>query len=169
MILARSKVKYYGAYPAGFLSRARDLLGVGLDDAILHVCGGHVRLYPFRGLGPNDCTLDIDRATAPDFAQDARAPFPLRADGTEWAAVLADPPYTPDDAAKYAAGADVLPTARRLLLNGLDVVRVGGKVGLLHYVAPRPPKTGARFCGLYTVFVGFENRARLFSVYERTT
>ena len=29
MILARSKTKYYGAFPAGFLSRARWELGCG--------------------------------------------------------------------------------------------------------------------------------------------
>jgi hypothetical protein len=50
-ILARSKVKYFGAYPAGFLSRARDLLGVGINDQVLHVCAGKVRKYPYRGFG----------------------------------------------------------------------------------------------------------------------
>jgi hypothetical protein len=180
MLLARSKVKYYGAYPAGFLQRARDLLGVGINDPVLHVCSGRIRDYPFGGLGPNDRTLDLDPEVEPDFGQDARQPYPLmpRLERTAagavvfrrrglWAAVLADPPYTPEDAAKYRVGADVLPTARQLLLNGLDAVRIGGKVGILHYVAPRPPKDRARFAGLYTVVVGYENRPRLFSVYER--
>ena len=36
-ILARSKVPYYGAYPAGFLHRARTLLGVDAVGAVLHV------------------------------------------------------------------------------------------------------------------------------------
>lgn len=106
-ILARSKVKYYGAYPAGFLHRARALLGVSPDDAILHVCGGKVRDYPYRGLGPNDRTLDLDPACQPNFLQDARDALPRRActcvgyachEPHLWDAVLIDRPYTPEDA-----------------------------------------------------------------------
>lgn len=172
MMLARSKVKYYGAYPAGFLQRARDLLGVGTEDAVLHVCAGHVLQYPFAGLGPNDRTLDLDPNTHPDFVHDAREPYPLRAVPGEsepvlWSAVLADPPYTAEDAAHYAVGADVLPSARVILMRSLDAVRIGGKVGVLHYMAPRPPKDRARFVGLYLVFIGFENRCRILSIYER--
>lgn len=60
--LGRPKVKYWGAYPNGFLERARALLGVTPHDAVLHVCGGKARDYPAkpRGFGPNDETLDLD-------------------------------------------------------------------------------------------------------------
>src|SRR4051812_30842491 len=97
-ILARAKlkggVKYYGAYPGGFLERARALLGVTINDPVLHVCSGMVRLYPYkRGFGPNDKTLDLDPACAPDFLQDARQPFPLNGQAT-WKAVLIDPAYS---------------------------------------------------------------------------
>jgi hypothetical protein len=81
-ILARTKLKggkkYYGAFPAGFLHRARALLGVGIDDPVLHVCGGHVKAYPYAGFGPNDRTLDLDPATEPDFLRDAREALPMR-------------------------------------------------------------------------------------------
>jgi hypothetical protein len=91
-----------------------------------------------------------------------------RTDGvTQWAAVLADPPYTESDADKYHPKAAMLPTGRRILQNGLDVIPIGGRVGILHYHAPRPPKDQAKFIALITVFVGFENRARVFSVFER--
>lgn len=180
-LLTRSKVKgFYGAYPGGFLQRARDLLGVGINDPVLHVCSGRIRDYPYRGLGPNDRTLDLDPEVEPDFRQDAREPFPLLprleriADGSIvfkrralWAAVLADPPYTEEDAQHYAVGPKVLPTARQLLLNGIDAVRIGGKVGILHERAPRPPKDRARFVALVHVFVGYENRVRTYSVFER--
>jgi hypothetical protein len=68
-ILARPKLsegaKYYGSYPAGFLSRARALLGVSMERPVLHVCAGLVRNYPFSGLGRNDRTVDLDPATHP--------------------------------------------------------------------------------------------------------
>lgn len=107
-ILARPKVKYYGAYPNGFAERARALLGVTVEDAVLHVCGGRAREYPSRrGFGPNDCTLDLDASLSPDYVQAATDPMPSVVRG--WPAILADPPYTLDDAAHYAPGRDTFP------------------------------------------------------------
>ncbi len=163
-ILARSKVRYYGAYPAGFLGRARALLGVGPEDCVLHLCSGKVEDYPFEGFGPFDITLDVNPEGGPDICHDLTAgPIPLEP-GANLSAVLADPPYTNEDATQY--GSAVRPSARLCLEQGLDVLPVGRKVGILHYVAPRPPK-GTKFVALMTVFVGFDNRGRLFSVYEK--
>ena len=83
----------------------------------------------------------------------------------DWYAILIDPPYTTEDHAKYSAGAD-LPTANHLLRVGLELVKPGGKVGVLHYVWPQPPKT-ARSIACIGVIVGFNNRMRCFSVFER--
>lgn len=165
-ILARPKVKYHGAYPSGFLHRARALLGVGITDPVLHVCGGKVRDYPFKGFGPNDKTLDLDEALHPDFVQDAREPFPTRNPPYPWAAVLADPPYTDADANQYAPGAKMRPTANQILRNALQVIPVGGKVGILDYVWPQPPAS-AKEVAIITVVCGRNNRARLYSVFER--
>lgn len=172
-ILARSKVKYYGAYPSGLLERARALLGVTIDDPVLHVCGGHAREYPFRGFGPNDRTLDIDPACKPDYLMDARNGIPIMASGgpydnfvSWWPAIIADRPYTPEDAAKYACGADCLPSPNELLCNCLAAVRPGGRVGMLDYIWPQPPKN-ARSVAVIGVLVGFNNRIRVFSVFER--
>lgn len=174
-ILARPKVKYYGAYPSGFLHRARTLLGVGADDAVLHVCAGKIRDYPFKGLGPNDRTLDLDPACAPDFLADAREPLPgNRCDiciegytGHEWPAVLIDRPYTSEDAARYVPGAGVLPDLNALLKNAIASVRPGGRVGVLDYLWPQPPKN-AKEVAVVAVGTGRNNRARWFTVFERT-
>jgi len=145
-ILGRPKVKYYGAYPAGFLSRARVLLGAGECDPVLHVCGGKVREYKcgpsckfghWHGLGNNDRTLDLDPACQPDFLQDAREPFPFTdecvvrpLDGyTKWKAILIDRPYTEPDADHYVPGRAMLPDANLLVKNGIAAVDVGSRVG----------------------------------------
>jgi hypothetical protein len=176
-ILARPKVKYYGAYPNGFLERARALLGVTPFDGILHVCGGRAREYPAkpRGFGPNDRTLDMDAALSPDFLQPATSPLPLplylfdgaKAYSQYWPALIADPPYTEADADHYAPGRDVFPSANKILRNMLDVVRPGGRVGMLHYVLPQPPKVGVRFVACVGVIAGYNNRMRVFSVFEK--
>lgn len=167
-ILARSKVKYYGAYPAGFLGRARDLLGVGLDDSVLHVCGGRVRDYPYKGFSKNDYTLDLDPDLQPDFLQDARDELPrnpLANDGL-WPAILIDRPYTEIDAAHYAPGADKLPDLNDLLKRSLQAVPVGGKVGTLDYLWPHPGKIGKEVA-VVAVGTGRNNRCRWYCVFER--
>ena len=166
-ILARPKVKYYGAYPNGFLERARALLGVTPYDAVLHVCGGRAREYPAkpRGFGPHDCTLDLDESLSPDFVRSANEPITFPEFG--WPAILADPPYTLDDAAKYQPGSVAFPKPNALLRNMLEAVRVGGRVGMLHYVLPQPPREGVRFVACIGVIAGFNNRMRTFSVFER--
>ncbi len=184
-ILARSKQKYYGSYPAGFLHRARALLGVGYHDPILHVCSGAIRQYPYRGLGPNDKLLDLNPLVKPDFLQDARKPFPRPHIVTgfhrsEWGAVLIDRPYTDEDADKYipwglGGGRKVLPTANELVKNGIEVVPVGGCVGILDYLWPGAPKTGrkgamkdrAKEVAVIAVGTGRNSRARWLTVWER--
>jgi len=167
-ILARPKVKYYGAYPNGFLERARVLVGAPIDEPVLHVCGGRVREYPVRGgFGPNDKTLDLDPALEPDYLQDARGAFPA----ASWAGVLIDRPYTGEDAEHYVPGQSVLPTANELVRNALKVLDVGRRVGILDYMFPSPPpkssKIESKLIALVGVFMGYNNRARCFTVFER--
>jgi hypothetical protein len=173
-ILARPKVKYHGAYPAGFLHRARALLGVGDNGAVLHVCAGKVRDYPYRGFGFFDRTLDLDPETKPDFLQDARLPFPQNCDAVDssiwlgWDAVLIDRPYTEEDAAKYAPGAGVLPSANQLVKHAINVLPVGAKVGILDYVWPQPPKNATEVA-VVAVGCGRNQKARWFTVFERVS
>ncbi len=171
-ILARPKVKYYGAYPNGFLQRARALMGVNRSDSVLHVCGGAAKQYPgWDRICPFDYTLDLDTALKPDFVSDARNPLPWRRLGNgntqAWAGIIGDPPYTGPDAEKYAPGPSVLPSAGRILRNGLEAVVAGGRVGVLHYSLPRPPRKTVRFIACVGVIVGYDNRMRVFSVFEK--
>ena len=172
-MLARPKLKpkadgspnrYYGSYPAGFLERARALLGVHIDDPVLHVCAGMVRYYPYRrGVGPNDVTLDARLDTAPDYLADARDVYPKG-----FAAILADPPYTASDQEKYGLPVTELPTPREILRLALEALAPGRRVGILHYVAPRPPKDiPVVFVAKITVSLGYDNRDRVYSVYEK--
>jgi hypothetical protein len=59
-----------------------------------------------------------------------------------------------------------LPTPNKLLRSALKVVRVGGKVGLLHYMWPQPPASAIEVA-VVAVGTGRNNRARWFTVFER--
>jgi hypothetical protein len=165
-ILARCKykggVKRYGGYLGGFPERARALLGVTINDPVLHVCGGLAKLYPYRGgFGPNDCTVDLDPNVKPDFLQDATVPLPVG-----FKAHLCDPPYTPDDADKYYAGRAAFPTPGKLVANMLRSLDVGQRCGIICYSVPTPPPN-AKFVAAVGVICGFNNRIRAYSVFEK--
>lgn len=170
-ILARSKVKYFGAYPAGFLSRARDLLGVDINDQVLHVCAGKVREYPFRGFGPNDLTMDLDPELKPDLLADAgvvRNYERAIEENPQIQGVLADPPYTEQFATHYKPGAVFFPTADEIVKHSIAILPIGGRVGILSLHWPRYPKKMARQIAVVAVYVGNGNLGRTFAVYERT-
>ena len=180
--LARAKLKggekYYGSYLGGFVERARALLGCKLSEPVLHVCGGKACLYPYkRGFGPNDRTLDLDPAVNPDFLQDARNPFPkpFELDASKgkvpgplyhWSGILMDPPYSEQDATHYVPGSDKYPKPNQLIRNAIDVLPIGGRVGLIHYILPSPPKN-AMFVACVGVVSGYNNRLRCYSVFEK--
>ena len=176
--LARAKLKggekYYGAYLGGFPERARALLGCKLDDPVLHVCGGKAKLYPYkRGFGPNDKTLDLDPSCNPDFLQDARDPFPdapIKMPNGDlpmgtWEGILIDPPYSEQDATHYLPGAEKYPKPNQLIANALEVLPSGGRVGLIHYILPSPKN--CVFVACVGVVCGFNNRIRVYSVFEK--
>jgi hypothetical protein len=173
----KSGTKRYGGYLGGFPERARALLGCRLDQSVLHVCGGMAKDYPYRrGFGPNDKTMDLDPVCNPDFLQDAReafpwcpqigdGPMPSIATQIPWAGILIDPPYTEEDAKHYVPGAEKYPKPNQLIKNALDVIPVGGRVGLIHYILPSPKN--AIFVACVGVICGFNNRIRVYSVFEK--
>lgn len=174
--LARAKLKggkkYYGAYLGGFPERARILLGVPLDEPLLHLCGGMAKHYPYkRGFGPNDKTQDIDQGCDPDVCLDAEVMvWPISEcnhnlyypDG--WPGILIDPPYSEKDALQYAT--QKYPNPNKLVENAIEAVKLHGKVGIIHYVVPRCPKN-AKFVACVGIVCGFNNRIRVFSVFEK--
>jgi hypothetical protein len=146
-----------------------------LEDPVLHVCGGMARLYPYAGgFGPNDATLDLDPQTRPDFLRDARdAPYPRMLDRATFnpahafKAVLADPPYSEEDAEHYAPGRGAYPRPGAIVANALSMLGPRRRVGIIHYLLPKPPR-GARFVAAVGIMCGFNNRIRVFSVFEST-
>jgi hypothetical protein len=88
----RVKSAYYGGYPAGYLRRVAALFPD--RRRVLHVFSGKVDLAAM----PGD-TVDLNPALSPTFVADAHdlAAVPLR----EYDLILADPPYSVEDAERY--------------------------------------------------------------------
>lgn len=121
------------------------------------------RYYPYAGgFGEYDKTLDIAESTEPDIVADAEfaGGIPYGA----WGGILIDPPYSEEDAKHYPFG--TYPNPNKLVVNALNAVEVGIKIGIIHYVVPRCPKN-AKFIACVGIVCGFNNRIRAFSVFER--
>lgn len=141
---------------------------------------------------PNDVTCDLapeirtkdGQVTTPDLVWNVRTkglPYPKEfqqahvrelvngpdPDGYGWRGILIDPAYTREDAKEYAPGPDELPDPHRLVRDAMDVLAPGGRVGILHYIWPRPPRVGVKAVACISVIVGFGNRKRCFSVFEK--
>lgn len=172
----KNGVKRYGGYLGGFPERARVLIGCPLDQPMMHVCGGLAREYPYkRGFGPFDMTMDLDPSVKPDFLKDCRdkdwpinASGPLSQECTPWGGILIDSAYSEEDQTKY--GPEVqgkYPNPHQLIETAINTLRIGYKVGMIHYVIPRCPKN-AIFIADIGITCGFGNRKRAFTVFERT-
>jgi hypothetical protein len=119
----RVKSRYYGGYPATYLRR----MGALFPDKrrVLHLFSGHVDLT----LMPGD-TVDINPDLNPTYVDDAQrlADVPLE----NYDLVMADPPYSEDDAERYGTTM----VKRNTVLKALHRLRAGTHVVWLDQVLP---------------------------------
>lgn len=120
----RVKTGYYGGYPAGYLKRIAALFPDRRH--VLHVFSGQVDLAAM----PGD-TLDSDSTLRPTFVADAHdlSRVPL----ARYDLVLADPPYSVEDAERYQATM----VKRNVVLRSLAAgMRAGAHLVWLDQVLP---------------------------------
>lgn len=186
-ILARGKVSYYGAFPAGFLERARQLLVSGRNDlSILHVCSGMVHKYngaggfPLKGFSKKDLRLDINPLCKPDIICDVRNIHGLRIT-KEFRdlcyyrtgryspdAALIDRPYSENDSReyekRYKMRADSFPAKlNNLVADTLEVITPGGVCGVLDYEWPSLDDKLYKCVFAVAVATGKRQRIRIFT------
>lgn len=88
----RVKSEYYGGYPAGYLRRVKALFPDKVN--VLHLFSGRVDKSVMPG-----ATVDINPELAPDYLDDAQTLEKVPLAGFDL--VLADPPYSVEDAERY--------------------------------------------------------------------
>lgn len=144
----------YGQYPRGLIRKLTPWLRCERRE-ILHVCSGS--LPPGEGV-----RVDVRIEARPDILADGRAlPF---ADGSWHGGILIDPPYS----AHYARelyGVEY-PRPSHLLREAARVIAPGGRIGIVHYITPKPVK-GTRFVRAFGLSTGFDMPMRAIMVYER--
>jgi hypothetical protein len=153
----RNKTRYYGAYPAGYLERVAALFPEETDASdVLHVFSGSLP----RG---NYCRCDVNPANGAELQCDVLQ-LPRQVTHAGWRLVIADPPYTSADAARYGT-----PMVNRgKVFRALAGVTVrGGHVVWLDTVWPMHSKTEWRTVGRIALIRSTNHRIRLVSIFER--
>lgn len=119
----RVKSAYYGGYPAGYLRRVKALFPD--KRKVLHLFSGMVDVSAF----PGD-RVDINPALAPTYVDDAQSLqcVPLE----EYDLVLADPPYSVEDAERYRTTM----IKRNKVMKALERLPAGAHVVWLDQVLP---------------------------------
>ena len=153
----RVKSKYYGGYPAGYLRRVKALFPD--KNRPLHIFSGRVDLSAL----PGD-TVDLDPVAEPTYTDDAQslANVPVE----KYDLILADPPYSVEDADHYQ------PTMvkRNKVMRALAQSAVAGThVVWLDQVLPMYRKADWKIIGLIGMVKSTNHRFRVVTIFERLT
>jgi len=145
---------YYGAYPPGYLKRIEALFPDVRGARVLHPFAGSLR-------GVHGVRVDVNPANVPDVVADAAClPFP----SASFDLVLADPPYSSEDAKRYGTKM----VNRRAVIAELARVTDGdGYLVWLDTVWPMFSKRDWHCFGQIGVVRSTNHRVRLVSLFQR--
>jgi len=150
----RVKSEYYGGYPAGYLKRIRSLFPE--KKRPLHLFSGKVDLEIF----PGD-TVDINPALHPTYVDDAQTltKVPLE----KYDLVLADPPYSVEDAERY----QTTMVKRNVVMRALQRLPAGAHVVWLDQVLPMYRKDTFSQEALIGMWKSTNHRFRGITIFRR--
>ena len=151
----RVKSGYYGGYPATYLRRIKALFPE--KKRILHVFSGRVDQSEM----PGD-TVDLNEALAPTFIDDAQSLANVPVENYDL--VLADPPYSVEDAEHYQTSM----VKRNKVMAALGGrARPGTHVVWLDQVLPMYRKDQWRVIGVIGMSKSTNHRFRVTTIFER--
>lgn len=150
----RVKSSYYGGYPAGYLRRIRSLFPD--KRRVLHLFSGKVELSEL----PGD-TVDINPELLPTFVDDAQRleRVPL----ADYDLVLADPPYSVEDAERY----QTTMVKRNTVLSALRGLSPGAHIVWLDQVLPMYRKDAFDVEAVIGMVKSTNHRFRVVTIFRR--
>ncbi len=150
----RVKSGLYGGYPAGYLRRVRALFPEKMR--VLHLFSGKVDLTAF----PGD-TVDINPTLNPTYLDDAQrlTSVPL----WQYDLVLADPPYSVEDAERY----ETTMVKRNAVMRALQQLSPGAHVVWLDQVLPMFRKDAFAQEAVIGMVKSTNHRFRVVTVFKR--
>lgn len=151
----RVQTGYYGGYPAGYLRRVKALFPD--KRRVLHVFSGKVDLATL----PGD-TVDINASLAPTFVDDAQTLERVPLD--QYDLILADPPYSVDDAERY----QTTMIKRNTVMRALQRVSEGTHIVWLDQVLPMYRKDTFAIDAVIGMVKSTNHRFRVVTIFRRS-
>jgi len=150
----RVRSAYYGGYPAGYLRRIRALFPD--KERVLHLFSGKVDLAAL----PGD-TVDINPRLKPTYIDDGQklTNVPLET----YDLVLADPPYSVEDADRYRTTM----VKRNAVLRALQRVSPGTHIVWLDQVLPMYRKDAFSIDAVIGMVKSTNHRFRVVTIFRR--
>lgn len=145
---------YYGGYPAGYLRRVRALFPD--KQRVLHLFSGMVDLAAL----PGD-TVDINPALNPTYIDDAQTLKQVPLDTYDL--VLADPPYSIEDAEHYKSSM----IKRNTVMRALQRCKLGTHIVWLDQVLPMYRKDAFALEAVIGMVKSTNHRFRVICIFER--
>ena len=151
----RVRSGYYGGYPAGYLRRVAALFPD--RKRVLHVFSGKVDLSAMPGE-----TVDVNPAMSPTWLADAHdlSGVPLG----DYDLVLADPPYSIEDAERYQTTMVKRNVVMRALASG---IAAGSRVVWLDQVLPMYRKDQWAIEAVIGIVKSTNHRFRVTTIFKR--
>lgn len=150
----RVKSNYYGGYPAGYLRRMRALFPD--KDTVLHLFSGHVDQTIF----PGD-TVDINPDLNPTYVDDAQTLLNVPLE--KYDLVMADPPYSVEDAEHY----QTTMIKRNVVMKALSRLPSGAHVVWLDQVLPMYRKDTFCIDAVIGMVKSTNHRFRVITIFRR--
>jgi hypothetical protein len=153
----RVKSEYYGGYPATYLKRVKALFPDMIGQPTLHLFSGMVD----RTIIPGD-TVDLNPALNPDYIDDAQSltEVPLE----KYRFVMADPPYSVEDAERYQTNM----VKRNKVMSALGArLQPGAYVVWLDQVLPMYRKSEFSVEGLIGMCKSTNHRFRMVVIFKK--
>ncbi|MBV9247935.1 MAG: hypothetical protein JO227_01635 [Acetobacteraceae bacterium] len=150
----RVRSEYYGGYPAGYLRRIRSLFPE--KKRVLHLFSGKVDIAAF----PGD-TVDINPEFKPTYVDDAQTltQVPLET----YDLILADPPYSVEDADRY----QTTMIKRNTVMRALQRLPIGAHVVWLDQVLPMFRKDAFEQEAVIGMVKSTNHRFRVITIFRR--
>lgn len=147
----------HGSYPPGFLKRLHAIFPEEFTGRVLHLFSGSLD----KGVNGVRVDLKLTRQPPPDIFGDAhRLPFA----GETFDLIVADPPYTPEDAKKY--GTPMI-NRRVVLAECARVLRPGGHLIWLDTRSPMFRKDVWHWWGIIGIARSTNHLYRAVTFYQR--
>lgn len=155
----KNSTDYYGAYPHSYLDRIMSLFPDIPHERILHLFSGSLKKGECPGF-----RFDLNVDCEPDIIGNAEKLTEYLPDGMQFDLILADPPYSQEDADHYGTP---MVNRNKVVSECVKVLRPGGFLVWLDQVYPMFTKDELELVGTIALIRSTNHRIRMVFIWRR--